>query len=46
MINGAPYYYNYINAETSQVAPSTVHVRIAAYADILLSICFKGHERV
>lgn len=27
MINGAPYYYNYINAETSQVAPSTVHVK-------------------
>ena len=27
MINGAPYYYNYINAETSQVTPSTVHVK-------------------
>ena len=27
MINGAPYYYNYINAETSLVAPSTVHVK-------------------
>ncbi len=27
MINGAPYYYNYINAETSQIAPSTVHVK-------------------
>ena len=27
MINGAPYYYNYINAENSQVAPSTVHVK-------------------
>lgn len=27
MINGAPYYYNYINAETSQMTPSTVHVK-------------------
>ena len=27
MINGAPYYYNYINAETSRVTPSTVHVK-------------------
>lgn len=27
MIKGAPYYYNYINAETSQVTPSTVHVK-------------------
>ena len=27
MINGAPYYYNYINAETSQLTPSTVHVK-------------------
>lgn len=27
MINGAPYYYNYINAETSQVTPSTVHIK-------------------
>lgn len=27
MINGAPFYYNYINAETSQVTPSTVHVK-------------------
>lgn len=27
MINGAPYYYKYINAETSQVTPSTVHVK-------------------
>lgn len=27
MINGAPYYYNYINAETSQITPSTVHVK-------------------
>lgn len=27
MINGVPYYYNYINAETSQVTPSTVHVK-------------------
>ena len=27
MINGAPYYYNYINAGTSQVTPSTVHVK-------------------
>ena len=27
MINGAPYYYNYINAEISQVTPSTVHVK-------------------
>lgn len=27
MINGAPYYYNYVNAETSQVTPSTVHVK-------------------
>ena len=27
MINGAPYYYNYINAEVSQVTPSTVHVK-------------------
>jgi len=27
LINGAPYYYNYINAETSQVTPSTVHVK-------------------
>lgn len=27
MINGAPYYYNYINAETSLVTPSTVHVK-------------------
>ena len=27
MINGPPYYYNYINAETSQVTPSTVHVK-------------------
>lgn len=27
MINGTPYYYNYINAETSQVTPSTVHVK-------------------
>lgn len=27
MINGAPYYYNYINAKTSQVTPSTVHVK-------------------
>ena len=27
MINGAPYYYNYINAETSHVTPSTVHVK-------------------
>lgn len=27
MINGAPYYYNYINSETSQVTPSTVHVK-------------------
>lgn len=27
MINGAPYYYNYINAESSQVTPSTVHVK-------------------
>ena len=27
MINGSPYYYNYINAETSQVTPSTVHVK-------------------
>ena len=27
MINGAPYYYNYINAETSQVTPTTVHVK-------------------
>lgn len=27
MINGAPYYYNYINAETSQVTPSSVHVK-------------------
>lgn len=27
MIKGAPFYYNYINAETSQVTPSTVHVK-------------------
>lgn len=27
MINGAPFYYNYINAETSQITPSTVHVK-------------------
>ena len=27
MINRAPYYYNYINAATSQVTPSTVHVK-------------------
>lgn len=27
MINGAPYYYNYINAESSQVTPSTVHIK-------------------
>ena len=27
MINGAPYYYSYINAETSLVTPSTVHVK-------------------
>ena len=30
MNSGAPYFYDYINAETSQVTPSTIHVRNTA----------------